>query len=100
VAYALVTCLLVGVYVGLVLLATDVLEVSSPVAVAASTLLAAALFNPLRRQVQQLVDRRSRAGADPCLGVEQSGPVPVSWLSAFRLTRRRKANYRIPHGRP
>ncbi len=38
VAYALVTGLLVGVYAGLVLLATDVLEVSSPVSVAASTL--------------------------------------------------------------
>jgi hypothetical protein len=58
VAYALVTGLLVGVYVGLVLLATHVLGVSSPVAVAASTLIAAALFNPLRRRVQQLVDRR------------------------------------------
>jgi hypothetical protein len=57
-AYALVTGLLVSVYVGLVLLATHVLEVSSPVAVAASTLIAAALFNPLRRRVQQLVDRR------------------------------------------
>ena len=57
-AYALVTGLLVGVYVGLVLLATHVLGVSSPVAVAASTLIAAALFNPLRRRVQQLVDRR------------------------------------------
>ena len=58
VAYALVTGLLVGVYVGLVLLATHVLGVSSPVAVAASTLIAAALFNPLRRRVQHLVDRR------------------------------------------
>jgi hypothetical protein len=57
-AYALVTSLLVGVYAGLVLLATHVLSVSSPVAVAASTLAAAALFNPLRHRVQRAVDRR------------------------------------------
>jgi hypothetical protein len=57
-AYALVTGLLVGVYAGLVLLATKVLSVHSTVAVAAATLAAAALFNPLRRRVQRFVDRR------------------------------------------
>jgi hypothetical protein len=57
-AYAIVTGLLIGVYAGLVLLATDVLSFHTPVAVAASTLAAAALFNPLRRRVQQTVDRR------------------------------------------
>jgi hypothetical protein len=57
-AYALVTGLLIGVYAGLVLLATQVLSVSSPVAVAVSTLAAAALFSPLRRRVQRAVDRR------------------------------------------
>jgi hypothetical protein len=55
-AYAIVTGLLVGLYAGLVLLATHVLSFSSPVAVAAATLAAAALFSP--RRVQRVVDRR------------------------------------------
>jgi len=58
VAYAIVTGLLVGVYAGLVLLATHLLRVHTPVAVAAATLTAAALFNPVRRRVQRRVDRR------------------------------------------
>jgi hypothetical protein len=58
VAYAIVTGLLVGVYAGLVLLATRVLGVHTPVAVAAATLAAAALFTPVRRRVQRAVDRR------------------------------------------
>jgi hypothetical protein len=57
-SYAIVTGLLVGVYVGLVTLATRVLPFSSPLGVAASTLAAVALFNPLRRRVQRVVDRR------------------------------------------
>jgi hypothetical protein len=57
-AYAIVTGLLVGVYAGIVLLATRVLPFSGTVAVAAATLSAAALFNPLRRRVQRVVDRR------------------------------------------
>jgi hypothetical protein len=57
-SYALLTGLLVGVFVGLVLLTTRVLPFSSPIGVAASTLLAAALFSPLRNRLQRLVDRR------------------------------------------
>jgi len=57
-AYALVTGLLVGVYAGLVLLATQVFRFHGTVAVAASTLAVAALFNPVRRRVQRAVDRR------------------------------------------
>jgi hypothetical protein len=57
-AYAIVTGLLVGVYAGLVLLATQVLKVHGTVAVAGATLVAAALFNPVRRRVQHAVDRR------------------------------------------
>jgi hypothetical protein len=56
--YATVTGLLVGVYAGLVLLATQVLGLHTPVAVAAATLAAAALFSPIRLRVQRMVDRR------------------------------------------
>jgi hypothetical protein len=58
VAYAIVTAVLGGLFAGLVLLATEVLPLKTPVAVAAATLVAAALFNPLRRRVQRGVDRR------------------------------------------
>jgi len=57
-AYAIVTGLLVGIYAGLVLLATQVLQVHGTVAVAGATLAAAALFAPVRRWVQHAVDRR------------------------------------------
>jgi hypothetical protein len=58
VAYAIVTGVLAGIYAGLVLLAIHVPGVRTPVAVAAATLAAAALFNPVRRRVQHRVDRR------------------------------------------
>ena len=58
VAYAIITGLLVGVYAGLVLLATQVFRFHSTVAVAAATLAAAALFAPVRSRVQRVVDRR------------------------------------------
>jgi hypothetical protein len=57
-AYAIITGLLVGIYAGLVLLATQVVGLRTPVAVAAATLAAAALFSPVRRRVQRVVDRR------------------------------------------
>jgi hypothetical protein len=55
---AIVTAALAALYTGLVLLATEVLRLTSQVAVAAATLAAAALFSPLRRRVQHRVDRR------------------------------------------
>jgi hypothetical protein len=57
-SYATVSALLAGVFLAIVVLTTDVLPFSSPVGVAASTLAAAALFNPLRKRVQHTVDRR------------------------------------------
>jgi hypothetical protein len=71
-AYAIVTGVLVGVYAGLVLLATRELPVSGSVAVAGATLAAAALFNPLRQRVQRAVDRRfnrARYDADQTIAV-------------------------------
>jgi hypothetical protein len=71
-AYAIVTGLLVGIYAGLVLLATQVLGIHASVAVAAATLAAAALFSPVRRRVQRAVDRRfnrARYDADQTVAV-------------------------------
>jgi hypothetical protein len=86
-AYALVTGLLVGVFAGLVLLTTNVLSLSSPVAVAASTLAAAALFNPLRQRVQRVVDRRfnrTRYNADRTVAAFAAGLKDAVDVTAVR----------------
>jgi hypothetical protein len=59
--YGLLTSLLIGVYAGLVFLLGRLLDPAtgdSALAVAASTLAVAALFQPARRRVQAVVDRR------------------------------------------
>jgi hypothetical protein len=58
VTYALVTALLVVPYLLILPGATRLAGGSGSLAVAAATLAAAALFQPLRRRVQDLVDRR------------------------------------------
>lgn len=85
--YAVVTGLLVAVYAGLVLLATRVLSVHTPVAVAASTLAAAAIFHPLRRRVQRAVDRRfnrARYDADKALAAFAAGLQEAAGLEDVR----------------
>jgi hypothetical protein len=58
VTYTLVTALLVVPYLVVVPAASRLAEGSGSLAVAAATLAVAALFSPLRRRVQALVDRR------------------------------------------
>ena len=57
-AYVIITGLLAGLYAGLALLSTQVLNLTSQVAVVVATLAAVAVFNPLRRRVQHRVDKR------------------------------------------
>jgi hypothetical protein len=58
VTYLVVVVLLGGVFVGVVTLVSSLLPAESDLAVAASTLAVAALFNPVRRRVQVSIDRR------------------------------------------
>jgi hypothetical protein len=58
VAYGLLTALLGGAYAGLVLALGQVFGRSSNLTVAIATLTVAAVFQPARRRIQQVVDRR------------------------------------------
>ena len=93
--YGLLTALLVGVYAGLVFLLGRLLDPAtgdSALAVAASTLAVAALFQPARRRLQGLVDRRfNRRRYDAAQTVERfSGrlrdQVDLDTLSSELLT--------------
>ena len=68
IGWAVVTAVLVAVFVGVVVILQSVLSPvtrENTLAVAASTLIACALFQPLRRRVQHAVDRRfDRARVD------------------------------------
>lgn len=58
VSYGLLTAALLAVYLGTVFVLSEILPQQGDLAVAGSTLLAAAMFNPLRTRVQRWVDRR------------------------------------------
>jgi hypothetical protein len=71
VAYATVSGLLVGLFFSVVFLLQLVLPAESDLATAASTLAVAAAFNPLRRRIQEVVDRRfNRSRYNAALTVE------------------------------
>ncbi|HVM20383.1 MAG TPA: hypothetical protein VM307_10520 [Egibacteraceae bacterium] len=64
-SYALLTAMLIALYLGSVTVLTTLtapITRESPLAVAAATLLAAAAFQPLRRRIQHAVDRRFNRG--------------------------------------
>lgn len=72
VTYTVVLLALVGIYSGMVLLLQNLLPGESSLAVAASTLVAVAALNPLRRRVRDAVDRRfDRAHYDARLLIDQ-----------------------------
>jgi hypothetical protein len=58
VSYAVLIAVLAGLYMGGVIGIQTLFPSSEDLAVAATTLAAAAIFNPLRHRVQDLVDRR------------------------------------------
>jgi len=63
VSYGLVVGVLTGLFFATVSLVTLLLPAQSSLAVAGSTLLVATLFNPLRKRIQETVDRRfNRSG--------------------------------------
>ena len=58
VSYAVLTVLLVGVYAAIAVVQAVVFDVRSDLLVVAATLVAAAVFQPLRRRVQTAIDRQ------------------------------------------
>lgn len=62
-SYTVVVAVLAAVYIGGVAAVTSLLPTQNAVAVAGSTLLVAAMFNPLRKRVQHAIDHRFNRSA-------------------------------------
>jgi hypothetical protein len=63
VSYTLLVAILGALYFGVVTVVAELIPTQNALAVAASTLLAAAMFNPLRRRLQRTVDHRFNRSA-------------------------------------
>jgi hypothetical protein len=88
VSYAIVAAVLVAVYAGFALVLGAVVGRSNALAVAGATLTAAALFSPVRRKVQRVVDRRfDRSRYDAGLVVDEFASRLRSEVDLDGLTR-------------
>lgn len=88
VTYGLVSASLLAVYAVLVFVLTDLIRLQSGLAVAAATLGVAALFTPLRRRLQALIDRRfNRSGQNAVRTFETFTARLPSKVDLLELTR-------------
>lgn len=87
VTYGLVTAALAVVYVAVVFVLTNLIRLEGDLAVAAATLGVAALFRPLRRHLQALIDRRfNRSGQTAVRTVESFTARLPSKVNLIELT--------------
>ncbi|MGI8515337.1 MAG: hypothetical protein ACR2NT_09400 [Acidimicrobiia bacterium] len=87
VTYGLVTAALAVVYVAVVFVLTNLIRLEGDLPVAAATLGVAALFRPLRRHLQALIDRRfNRSGQTAVRTVESFTARLPSKVNLIELT--------------
>ena len=87
IAYALVVGLLAAMYFGLTTLVANLLPAQGGLAVAGSTLAVAAFFNPLRKRIQGVVDRKfNRSRYEAGLVVERLSDVLSEPKSVSEIT--------------